>query len=147
MQSVLELDLTFEATDSFAQPEEVRKALEKTFKTKTRTEWEDLFDGSDACVTPVLEMDEVAQHKHNADRKSFRNFFDNSKLSEPKPAPRLERTPADPEYNRNPVVGENSEEILLELGFANAEINQFLTDGLVLQAKNNKRRADPGSKL
>lgn len=31
----------------------------KLFKEKTRTEWENVFDGTDACVTPVLEFDEL----------------------------------------------------------------------------------------
>ena len=32
--------------------------LEDRFATRTRTEWEELFDGSDACVTPVLSLAE-----------------------------------------------------------------------------------------
>lgn len=31
----------------------------KLFKEKTRTEWEQVFDGTDACVTPVLELKEL----------------------------------------------------------------------------------------
>ena len=31
----------------------------RLFKSKTRTEWEAVFDGTDACVTPVLELKEL----------------------------------------------------------------------------------------
>ncbi|ODQ53279.1 isopenicillin n-CoA epimerase [Saitoella complicata NRRL Y-17804] len=35
----------------------IRTAFERKFKEKTRKEWEDVFDASDACVTPVKELD------------------------------------------------------------------------------------------
>lgn len=35
--------------------------LEKRFKQKTRSEWEGIFDGRDACVTPVLDLAELEQ--------------------------------------------------------------------------------------
>ncbi|PYH98387.1 CoA-transferase family III [Aspergillus ellipticus CBS 707.79] len=37
----------------------LRKAFAKRFKEKTRAEWEAVFDGTDACATPVLEQDEL----------------------------------------------------------------------------------------
>jgi alpha-methylacyl-CoA racemase len=38
----------------------------KTFKSKTRTEWEAVFDGTDACCLPVLEYEEL---ETNAERE------------------------------------------------------------------------------
>jgi alpha-methylacyl-CoA racemase len=38
---------------------ELRRVLEGTFKTRTRAEWEAVFDGTDACCTPVLEYAEL----------------------------------------------------------------------------------------
>ncbi|KAJ2902198.1 putative alpha-methylacyl- racemase protein [Zalerion maritima] len=38
---------------------ELKRLLEGTFKTKTRAEWEKIFDGTDACCTPVLEYREM----------------------------------------------------------------------------------------
>jgi alpha-methylacyl-CoA racemase len=38
---------------------ELRQLFTKTFKSKTRTEWEKIFDGTDACCTPVLEYPEL----------------------------------------------------------------------------------------
>ncbi|CAK40434.1 isopenicillin N epimerase component 2 [Aspergillus awamori] len=37
----------------------LRAAFAKRFKEKTRAEWEAVFDGTDACATPVLEQDEL----------------------------------------------------------------------------------------
>ena len=45
--------------------------LASVFKSKTRNEWAEIFDGSDACVTPVLELEEAPQHPHNKARESF----------------------------------------------------------------------------
>lgn len=39
--------------------------------TQTRDHWAAIFDGTDACVTPVLDMWEAADHPHNAARGTF----------------------------------------------------------------------------
>lgn len=36
--------------------------LSSKFKSKSRAEWEDIFDGTDACVTPVLTNMELEAH-------------------------------------------------------------------------------------
>ena len=51
--------------------DEMKSKLRDIFKTKTRQEWCQIFDGSDACVTPVLELDEAPDHPHNKARESF----------------------------------------------------------------------------
>ena len=38
------------------------------FAERSRSHWTDVFDGTDACVTPVLRMAEVADHPHNLAR-------------------------------------------------------------------------------
>ncbi|EKD05579.1 hypothetical protein A1Q2_00121 [Trichosporon asahii var. asahii CBS 8904] len=37
----------------------LRQQMTEAFKSKTRAEWEKIFDGTDACVTPVLEYSEL----------------------------------------------------------------------------------------
>lgn len=39
----------------------INDVFEKRFKQKTRREWEEIFDGKDACVTPVLEMKDLEE--------------------------------------------------------------------------------------
>ncbi len=59
------------------------------FATKTRDEWTDIFEGTDACCTPVLSPSEAVHHPHNVARGTFVAGTDLS----PGPAPRFERTP------------------------------------------------------
>ncbi|MEZ5175818.1 MAG: CaiB/BaiF CoA-transferase family protein [Acidimicrobiia bacterium] len=40
----------------------------EVFMERTRAEWQGVFDGTDACVTPVLSMDETGSHAHNEAR-------------------------------------------------------------------------------
>lgn len=42
----------------------LRSIFEKRFKEKTRDEWEAIFDGTDACATPVLEQGELEKRGH-----------------------------------------------------------------------------------
>jgi alpha-methylacyl-CoA racemase len=44
--------------------------FEKEFGAKTQAEWQERFDGTDACVTPVLRMSEMHNHPHNAHRNA-----------------------------------------------------------------------------
>lgn len=69
-----------------AQWPALRARLAEEFRKRTRAEWEAVFEGSDACVSPVLSMDEAPAHPHNAAR---RNFVEVGGLSQPMPAPRL----------------------------------------------------------
>lgn len=41
------------------------------FKSRTREQWQQTFEGSDACVAPVLNFDEAAEYPHNRDRQIF----------------------------------------------------------------------------
>ncbi|KAH0445134.1 CoA-transferase family III [Colletotrichum camelliae] len=56
----LELDKTWEERrfDRDNWPE-LRELLTRTFKSRTRAEWEKVFDGTDACTTPVLDYSEL----------------------------------------------------------------------------------------
>ncbi|MEM6663943.1 MAG: CaiB/BaiF CoA-transferase family protein [Pseudomonadota bacterium] len=47
------------------------EAIAARIATKTRDEWAALFDGTDACVAPVLTMGEAAEHPHNAARATI----------------------------------------------------------------------------
>lgn len=42
---------------------ELRKVMETKFRERTRDEWEKVFDGTDACVTPVLTYHELESDK------------------------------------------------------------------------------------
>ncbi len=56
------------------------------FALRTRDAWGAVFDGTDACVTPVLSMVEAPSHPHNRARSTF---LDRHGIAQPAPAPRF----------------------------------------------------------
>ena len=69
---------------------ELREAVAARFKSRTRDEWTALFEGSDACVAPVLSLREAPDHPHLAERGTF---TDHGGITQPAPAPRFSATP------------------------------------------------------
>lgn len=108
----------------------LKKLFADIFITRTRDEWAELFDGSDACVTPVLSFAEAPQHPHNTARRTMVRDFG---VTQPAPAPRFSRTPgaiAGPP----PAPGAQSAQILLDWGFGRPEVDALLAAGAVLTA-------------
>ncbi|XP_027751469.1 alpha-methylacyl-CoA racemase [Empidonax traillii] len=108
---------------------EMKKKFASIFAQKTQAEWCSIFDGTDACVTPVLSLSDVASDQHNKQRSSFIKN-DQGEIS-PRPAPLLSRTPAVPSCERDPFIGEHTEEILLENGFTKEEIAKLHSDKII----------------
>ena len=72
---------------------QLRSRFASIIAGRTRDEWEQAFAGSDACVTPVLSLDEAPQHPHNLARGTF---VRSGSTWAPAAAPRLSRTPGRP---------------------------------------------------
>ncbi|MDE3086875.1 MAG: CoA transferase, partial [Acidobacteriota bacterium] len=70
---------------------EVKKEVAARMRSRTRAAWLAIFDGTDACVTPVLSLTEAPSHPHNRHRGTFVEV-DGGAV--PAPAPRFSRTPA-----------------------------------------------------
>ena len=69
----------------------LRQKMQAVFKTRTRTEWCAILEGSDACFAPVLGLREASTHPHMAHRNSF---VECDGVLQPAPAPRFSRTPS-----------------------------------------------------
>jgi alpha-methylacyl-CoA racemase len=67
---------------------ELRARLAAIFRTRSRAEWTAVFEGSDACVAPVLSLAEAPAHPHHLARASF-----SGAPPLPVPAPRFDATP------------------------------------------------------
>lgn len=67
----------------------MKERLAAVFASRTRAEWCELLEGSDACFAPVLEPGEAALHPHNCARDAFVTL---SGFAQPAPAPRFSRT-------------------------------------------------------
>lgn len=68
----------------------LHQRFEAVFATRDRDDWAAVFEGTDACVTPVLSLKEAPHHPHNVARGSFAG----EKLAQPAPAPRFSGSPA-----------------------------------------------------
>ncbi|WP_300038373.1 CaiB/BaiF CoA-transferase family protein [uncultured Roseobacter sp.] len=85
----------------------------ETFRTRTRDEWANLFEGSDACVAPVLSFDEAPSHPQNAQRGVFQ---DPGGVTQASPAPRFSRsTVQQPQAPQAP--GAATDQVLSGLGY------------------------------
>ena len=70
---------------------DMKRRFAEVFRSKTRAEWQRIFAGTDACVSPVLSPAEAAEDPHAKSRGSFANA---GGVLQPAPAPRFSRTPA-----------------------------------------------------
>ncbi|CAG9098457.1 hypothetical protein JYU34_002383 [Plutella xylostella] len=124
------LQLSQDEFSQFSDPELMRKKFEELFLTKTQQEWSQIFDGLDACVTPVLELDQLADNKCTKSRGSF--YQNEEDLPVPEPAPRLSRTPG-VSTGRLPLPqpGEHTIQILQELKYNKKQIQSFINNGTV----------------
>lgn len=109
-----------------AQWPQLRAKLAGIIASKTRDQWCALLEGTDACFAPVLDFEEAPQHPHHQARGSF---IDTGGTVHPAPAPRLSRTPG--KARAVPVPGEHTEELLAELGLAQADIQALRERGAI----------------
>jgi alpha-methylacyl-CoA racemase len=105
----------------------MRERMAALVKTRTRAQWCDLLEGSDACFAPVLSMDEVMSHPHLQARKTF---VEVEGVVQPAPAPRFSRTP--PEVGAPPdSSGERGDEGLESWGITPDEIGELRAGGVL----------------
>jgi alpha-methylacyl-CoA racemase len=106
---------------------ELKKSLEKIFKTKTRQQWCDLLDGSDACFSPVLDFTEAPEHPHNIARSTFIKI---DGTVQPGTAPKFSRStshlPSAPKSE-----GSDTESVLKELGLSDIDIENLVKFGAI----------------
>ena len=100
----------------------MREKFTKIFKTKTRSEWCQIFEGSDVCFAPVLSFEEAPKHAHNQARKSYVTV---DGVVHPSSAPKFSRTPSSPSAGV-PAFGENTAEGLQAWGISTEEIEDLI---------------------
>ena len=106
---------------------EQKARLAELFASRSRDEWVAAFEGSDACVAPVLDLAEAPAHPHNVARGTF---IDIEGSPQPAPAPRLSRTPGAVTRSA-PDPGDDTDAVLAELGLDPAEIQRLRERGAV----------------
>jgi len=113
---------------AFAKQHEI---LEDVFATKSRDEWEAIFAGTDACVTPVLDYVEAAAHPANAERQAV---VQDGRWLHPQFAPRLATQPLATHFEIATKGGDYAA-ILAEAGLGDNEISQLIAAGAVVANK------------
>ncbi|XP_048399889.2 alpha-methylacyl-CoA racemase isoform X2 [Stegostoma tigrinum] len=108
---------------------ELKRIFTEAFAAKSQEQWIKVFDGTDACVTPILSFKEAFDHPHNQERGSF--IIDADGHVSPRPAPVLSRTPAVVSLERDPQVGEHTQLVLTECGFTKEQINKLESAGAI----------------
>jgi alpha-methylacyl-CoA racemase len=109
-----------------AQWPQLRAKLAGIIAGRTREQWCALLEGTDACFAPVLDFEEAPRHPHHVARSSF---IKTDGIVHPAPAPRLSRTPG--QAGAVPAPGAHTEELLVELGLAQAEIQALREHGAI----------------
>ncbi|MFF5232375.1 CaiB/BaiF CoA transferase family protein [Dactylosporangium sp. NPDC000521] len=109
----------------------LRAFLTGAFRSRTRDEWVRAFEGVDACVSPVLDLDEARLHPQSAARTSYVPIPD-SEFYQPSVAPRFSRssTPVPP---RGSSPGADTRDVLTGLGYPPSKIDQLLADGAIAE--------------
>ena len=114
-----------------ARRSEVRGALARAFAERDRDSWVERLAGADACVEPVLELDEaLAQPQVVARRAVVEEDASGARVRQLASPVRLGTTPVRTR-RRAPLPGEHTDEVLREAGLAGAEIARLRTDGVV----------------
>jgi alpha-methylacyl-CoA racemase len=105
----------------------LRELFERTFAARTQAQWRERFEGTDACVSPVLGLAAAAAHPHLVARSTYEQV---GGVTQPAPAPRFSRTPA--QLGRVPArVGQHTVEALTDWGVT--DVAGLVAAGVVLQ--------------
>jgi len=104
---------------------EMRAAIAARLATRTRDDWCRELEGTDACVAPVLTLDEAPAHPHARARAAFVTV---DGVVQAAAAPRFSRSVADTP-RPPPVAGRDGEALLREAGFTRDEIAALVASG------------------
>lgn len=108
----------------------LKQELAVLFRSRTRAEWCQLLEGTDACFAPVLALSEALRHPHNLARSTY---VDVDGRPQPAPAPRFSGTPpAAPSAARPP--GADTRALLAELGMDDEQLIALRQSGALGQA-------------
>lgn len=105
-----------------------REEVAGAIATRGRDEWIDHFAGKEACVSPVLALNEAPDHPHNRSRGTF---IELDGVVQPTPAPRYSATSTESPKPPRPS-GADGEAILLALGYSAKEIAELKGEGVLL---------------
>ncbi|MEX0618537.1 MAG: CaiB/BaiF CoA-transferase family protein [Pseudohongiellaceae bacterium] len=105
----------------------LKRKLARLFLTRTRDQWCELLEGSDACFAPVLDLDEAPDHPHNKERATFVTY---QGVTQPAPAPRFSRS--ETTIQSPPArAGAHSREVLTDWGLTTDQVAKLEQAGVI----------------
>ncbi len=113
---------------------EAHRQVEEIFRGRTREQWEAFAREHDCCLEPVLELDEALASELVQAREMVVEIDQPGaeqavrQLGIPV---KLTRTPGEHARLPGPVLGEHTEEVLLDAGYSEAEVAALLQCGAV----------------
>lgn len=120
-------DPIFEQINEVARWPEIKSKMIDLFLQKTREEWCELLEGTDACFAPVMSLNDAPNHPQNIARN---NFIEISGVTQPAPAPRFQHTPGKVNLPP-PQPGEHNMEILIEWGIDRVRVDNLIAAGVI----------------
>lgn len=120
--------------------DEMKKIIASIIKEKTFSDWMEIFDGTDACVSPVLTLEEMVQDPQVRHRQMILdlNHPEHGDIRLPGIPVKLSETPGSVR-SLAPGLGEHNEKYLKELGYKDKEIAQF-TEKKVIGSFNHPKK-------
>jgi alpha-methylacyl-CoA racemase len=110
--------------------DEMRDLIAARFKEKTRDEWSAVFDGTDACVAPILKFSEAVDHPH---MKAREILVEKDGIVQPAPAPRFSRTAATLGRPPAPKAGADTRDALTAWGID--DVDGLIASGVAVQVE------------
>jgi alpha-methylacyl-CoA racemase len=115
--------------DDPSNHDELRRLIADAVRSRSQAEWVKVFEGTDACVAPVVPMSEAFDHPHLTARETF---VERDGMPQPAPAPRFSRT--SPTLTTPPPAqpGQDTREALAAWGVA--DVDRLIESGAAAQA-------------
>jgi alpha-methylacyl-CoA racemase len=108
----------------------MRRRFAEIYATRTRDEWAAVAAGRDACLAPVLTIDEAPEHPQMQAREVYAAF---DGLRHPSPAPRFSRTPS-MLRRPTPAPGQDSRQALVDWGISSDQVAALESVGAIMQS-------------
>jgi alpha-methylacyl-CoA racemase len=108
---------------------ELRRLIADAVRGRSQAEWVEVFDGTDACVAPVLPMTEAFGHPHLVARGTF---VERDGMTQPAPAPRFSRTAPSLTSPPPAKAGQDTRDALRAWGIV--DVDALLESGAAVQA-------------
>ena len=112
--------------------EEIGRILDEVFSKKTRAEWQQIFRDARMRCDPCLTYEEISKHPQVEANDMIYNMNHQVQgeikmLGVPV---KLKGTPAKPQ-GPSPMLGQHTEEILLDIGYSTEDIATLEADGVI----------------